>query len=127
MKRVLLGTLAFSFGLLLLSQPTLAHHSMSMYDRGRSVTFKATVTNFAWTNPHVQIQFQVLDDKGNAAAWMAECPSPNRLAKAGWSGDTLKVGDQITIIGNPAKDGSNEMRLDQVILSNGQEIAAYRR
>lgn len=127
MKRTLLCLFSFSLGLVLLSSPVFGHHSMSMYDRGRSVTLKATVTNFAWTNPHVQIQFQVQDEKGNPAAWMAECPSPNRLAKAGWSGDTLKPGDQITIIGNPAKDGSNEMRLDQVILENGQEMAAYRR
>jgi hypothetical protein len=104
-----------------------AHHSMSMFDQSRSVTLKATVTNFAWTNPHVQIQFQVQDEKGTVASWMAECPSPGRLSRTGWSGDTLKPGDQITIIGNPAKDGSNEMRLGQIVLPGGQQMTAYRR
>ena len=99
---------------------------MSMYDQKRSVTLKATITEFAWTNPHVQIHFEVQNESG-VALWMAECPSPSRLSRSGWSGDTLKPGDQITIIGNPAKDGSNEMRLDQVVLPSGQEMTAYRR
>jgi hypothetical protein len=125
-KRRRIFLLAALAVLLPAARPLFAHHSMSMYDKGRSVTLKATITEFAWTNPHVQIHFQVQNENG-VTLWMAECPSPSRLSKSGWSGDTLKPGDQITIIGNPAKDGSNEMRLDQVVLPSGQEITAYRR
>jgi hypothetical protein len=115
------------FAISLLSIPTFAHHSMSMYDRGRSVTFKATITNYDFTNPHVQIHFQVVDEKGGVAEWMAECPSPGRLSRAGWTENMLKPGDQITITGNPSKDGAFEMRLDQIVLPNGQQMTAYYR
>jgi hypothetical protein len=100
---------------------------MSAYDSGRTLSLKATITKFDWTNPHVQIHFEVSDDNGNVSQWMAECPSPNRLSRGGWSEDTLKTGDQVTIIGNPAKDGAKEMRLNSVDLPNGQQIVAYHR
>jgi hypothetical protein len=100
---------------------------MSMYASDRAVTLKATVTNFSWANPHTQIQFDVLDEQGVNEKWMAECPSPNRLSNAGWSEDTLKPGDQITIIGGPAKDGSHSMRLDRIVLADGRELSGYRR
>jgi len=73
----------------------------------------------------VQIHFEVRDDGGAVADWMAECPSPSRLSRAGWSEDTLKTGDEVTITGNPAKDGAKEMRLESVALSNGQQLRAY--
>jgi uncharacterized Zn ribbon protein len=98
-----------------------------MYDRAHVVMLKSTVTNFAWSNPHAQIHFDVQDNKGATEKWMAECPSPSRLSKAGWNGNTLKPGDQVTIIGDQAKDGSNSMRLDHVVLSNGRELEGYGR
>ena len=100
---------------------------MSGYDFGRTLTMKATVTTFAWSNPHVQIQFEVRDEDGSVTAWMAEGPSPGRLSNRGWKEDTLKPGDQITIVGNPAKNGGREMRLEAVTLADGQEMTAYRR
>ena len=123
MKRNLIVTLLLSS--LLAATSAFAHHSMSAYDSGRSLNLKATITNFDWTNPHVQIHFEVRDDNGDVSTWMAECPSPSRLSRAGWSEDTLKPGDQVTITGNPAKDGAKEMRLEGVALSNGQELRAY--
>ena len=127
MKRISILTFVLLCVLAGASRPSLAHHSMSAYDSGRTVSLKATITQFDWTNPHVQIHFEVRDDNGNVSQWMAECPSPTRLSRAGWSEDTLKTGDQVTITGNPAKDGSKEMRLNAVALPNGQEIVAYHR
>lgn len=118
---------ALSLFLAFACAPVFAHHSMSAYDSGRSVTLKATITNFAWTNPHVQIQFDVRDDNGNVVPWMAECPSPGRLSNRGWNENTLKPGDQVTITGNPAKDGAKEMRLGAVTLADGQQMTAYHR
>ncbi len=106
------------------SGPAFAHHSMSMYDRGRETMFKATIAEFSWANPHAQIIFTAADDHGNVVKWMAEGPGPNRLAGHGWSKDSLKPGDQVTIIGNCNKDGSPTMRFVRVILPNGQELEA---
>ncbi len=97
---------------LLISGPAFAHHSMSMYDRGHETTFKATITQFDWVNPHTQIAFTVTDDRGNIEKWMAEGPGPNRLANHGWSKDSLKPGDKITIVGNRNRDGSPTMRFE---------------
>lgn len=108
----------------MISGPALAHHSMSMYDRGHDTTFKATITQFDWVNPHAQITFTVADEHGNVEKWVAEGPGPNRLANHGWSKDTLKPGDQVTIVGNRNKDGSTTMRFERVILPNGQELEA---
>jgi hypothetical protein len=109
---------------LVISRPAFAHHSMSMYDRGHDTTFKAIITQFDWVNPHSQITFTVTDESGNTEKWVAEGPGPNRLANHGWTKDTLKPGDQVTIVGNRNKDGSSTMRFERVILPNGQELEA---
>jgi uncharacterized protein YcnI len=109
---------------LLISGPAFAHHSMSMYDRGHDTTFKATITQFDWANPHSQITFTTTDENGKIENWVAEGPGPNRLAKHGWSKESLKPGDQVTIVGNRNKNGSLTMRFEKVILPNGQELEA---
>ncbi len=120
----LLAVLSIS---LVISGPAFAHHSMSMYDSGHETTFKATITQFDWANPHAQITFTVPDEHGNIEKWVAEGPSPNRLANGGWSKETLKPGDQVTIVGNCNKNGSPTMRFVRVTLPNGQELQARRR
>src|SRR6266481_5655886 len=118
---LLLAALSIS---LMISGPALAHHSMSMYDRGHDTTFKATITQFDWVNPHCQITFTVTDEQGNTVKWVAEGGGPNRLAGHGWSKDSLKPGDQVTIVGNRNKDGSPTMRFERVILPNGETLEA---
>jgi Family of unknown function (DUF6152) len=105
------------------SVPLLAHHGAAMYDMEREITVKGIVTNFEWSNPHVLIYADVRDEKGNAQKWIIETRGgPNALARAGWNKDTLKAGDQVTLIGHPARDGSNNMRLAKIVLPNGQEL-----
>ncbi len=116
--------LAVLIAFLMISVPAFAHHSMSMYDREHDTTFKATITEFEWVNPHSQIIFTVDDGRGNVVKWVAEGPGPNRLANHGWTKDTLKAGDQVTIVGNCNKDGSPTMGFKKVILANGQELEA---
>ena len=112
---------------LLFSRPALAHHSMSMYDRSHDTTFKATIIQFDWANPHAQITFTAADEHGNVVKWVAEGPGPNRLANHGWTKDSLKPGDQVTIVGNCNKNGSPTMRFEKVILANGQQLEAHPR
>lgn len=127
MKAKIVSLLAVLAASLLISAPAFAHHSMSMYDRGQDTTFKAIITEFNWANPHSQIIFTVTDEHGNIQKWVAEGPGPNRLANHGWSKDSLKPGDQVTIVGNRNKDGSPTMRFEKVIFPNGQELVARSR
>lgn len=109
-------------GLLMVSSPMFAHHSMAMYDRSREVTFQGTVTKFRFVNPHTQILFDVEDGNGNVDQWMSFSPSPNRMRReAGWNRKTIKPGDQIAISGYIARDGRKIMSTLKIIL-NGKEL-----
>jgi len=99
-----------------------AHHGSSNYDLSKSVSVKGTITQFDFVNPHSAIHLEAKDDKGNAEQWLIEADSPNNLSRAGWTRDSLKPGDQVTIVGNRLKDGSKVMRLQKVIFSDGKEL-----
>jgi uncharacterized protein DUF6152 len=112
-------------GLLVLSRPILAHHSVAEYDMTRLTAVKGAVTQFEWTNPHAYIYLDVKDDKGNIVNWAAELGSLGMLSRVNWRRDTVKVGDQITAFGNRAKDSRTSMRLDKIVFANGQELSAH--
>ena len=117
---------AFVFGLTLVflvaCGQVSAHHGSSNYDLSKSVSVKGTITEFNFINPHSAIHLQAKDDKGNDEQWLIEADSPNNLARAGWTRESLKPGDQVTIVGNRLKDGSKVMRLQKVIFSDGKEL-----
>src|SRR4029077_6128039 len=71
--------------LLLVGIPLWAHHGNASYDNDNPITIKGAVTEFAWTNPHVQIYLDVKDDKGKVAHWSVETYSPGKLVRAGWT------------------------------------------
>jgi Family of unknown function (DUF6152) len=109
-------------GLLMVSGLIFAHHGSAMYDMTKPVSVKGTVTDFEFTNPHSGIHLDVKDGQGNVEKWFIETDSPNNLARSGWNRNSLKPGDQVTIVGNPAKDGSKVLRLQKVVFSDGQEL-----
>lgn len=112
--------------LLATAAPVSAHHAWRV-DRSRLVTVKGSVTSFAFSNPHVQVYFDVQDANGGAEKWSAGGASPNRLSRSGWTRDTLKPGDEISVNGYRARDGSNILRFESVALAaDGQPIGGYR-
>ena len=111
-------------GLTLASRPAFAHHSTAEYDMTVLTTVKGTVTQFEWSNPHAYIHIEAKDDKGNSVEWIAELASIGMLSRVNWKRDTVKPGDEITMYGNRAKNGKNQMRLDKIAFANGQELSA---
>ncbi len=109
-------------GLLLLPGPAHAHHGNAAYDLAKPIDLKGTVTEFAWTNPHVQIYFDVTDDKGNTVHWASETVSPGLLTRAGWTKTELKPGDQITITIAPSKKGAPVGYALKIVLANGKQL-----
>ena len=107
--------------------PSFAHHAWRGYDMNNTISVKGTITNFDWSNPHVWMDLDVKDEKGNTVKWSAGGPSPSRMANNGWDKMTLKPGDQITAVGNRINDGTFKIRLQKVVLSNGKELACYGR
>jgi hypothetical protein len=106
-----------------ISGSAFAHHGTANYDMTKVVTVKGTVTDFQFVNPHTLILFDVKNDQGVIEHWQAEATSPNHLVRAGWSKDIIKSGDQITVSGFRAKNGSTVMRFQKMVLANGQEIS----
>ena len=106
-----------------ISLSALAHHGTANYDMTKLVTVKGTVTDFQFVNPHTLILFDAKNEKGEIEHWQAEATSPNHLVRAGWSKDIIKAGDQISVSGFRAKNGSTVMRFQKMVLANGQEIS----
>jgi hypothetical protein len=104
----------------------LAHHGAAAYDRTVTLTLKASVTEFVFRNPHIIISFDAPDDQGQVVHWVAEGGSSSGLSRRGWTWKTLKVGDQVTVVGNPARgmEGKDKrvMAMTRVILPNGQVV-----
>ena len=122
MKKEIAYVLGTALALLIACGPLFAHHGSSNYDMSKSVSVKGTVTEFSFINPHSSIHLEAKDDKGNAEQWLIEADSPNNLARAGWTRDSIKQGDLVTIVGNRLKDGSKVMRLQKVIFADGKEL-----
>jgi Family of unknown function (DUF6152) len=120
-----LGIFLASLGLLVPAAPVFAHHSFAAeYDASKPVTLKGVVSKFEWTNPHARFYIDVKDDQGKVTTWNLELASPNVLARQGWSRHALKVGDEITVRGAMAKDGSNMANAREVTLPDGKRIFA---
>ena len=119
-ERILRVALTVSF--LLLSIPLLAHHGASEYDMTKIVTLAATVKELQFVNPHSLLTFTVRDDSGKASEWQGELPSPNLLSRRGWSRSTLKPGEQVTVIGSPAKNGEKGMQVKKLVFPDGHEL-----
>jgi hypothetical protein len=122
MRKIYMGSVAAGIALLGVSRPALAHHGGASYDATKVFTIMGTVSSFQFSNPHALVILDVKDDKGNIEHWVGEGTSPNMLVREGWNRKTIKPGDQITATGHPARNGSNSMRIEKVVLPSGREL-----
>jgi len=122
MRKKITASVVAGIALLSASHPALAHHGRASYDATRVFTIMGTVSDFQFSNPHVQLFLDVKDDKGNVEKWIGEGTSPNMLIREGWNRKTIKPGDQITATGHPARNGANTMRIEKIVLPNGKEL-----
>jgi cyclase len=100
-----------------------AHHSFAAeFDANKRVTLKGVVTSVDWRNPHIYVYLNVKDDHGNMTQWGCELGPPNVLMRQGWTRNTVKEGDEVTIDGAIAKDGSNRCNTRSVTLAGGRTV-----
>jgi hypothetical protein len=122
MKRRLSAVVVLAAGVLVLAAPLFAHHGTAAYDTTTTVTVSGTVTEFRFVNPHVLVYWDVKDEAGNIQRWSGERSGPNSMARnAGWTRNTLKPGDQVTISGRQSKNGTHTMAISKIVL-NGKDI-----
>ena len=118
--------LAAAVAILVTSGSVSAHHSFAMFDQDKLITLKGSVAEWYWINPHGHIILKVdaapgVDPK-SVGEWDVECASTNIMRLQGWSSTTLKPGDQVTISGNPLKDGSKGVSLFYVTFPDGKRL-----
>jgi hypothetical protein len=117
------GSLTIAF--LALSGSLLAHHgTAASYDSTKTVTITGTLTKFSWTNPHSYVELDVKAADGQTVHWAGELSSPLRLQTAGWTKNTIRAGDQITLTLHPSKAGTpvGEVDRSKPIIVNGKEL-----
>jgi hypothetical protein len=109
--------------LLAVALPLAAHHGTGVaYQVDKEITIKGTVTEWIWSNPHCGLLFDATDDKGETIHWGAELGNPHLLSQAGMSRDVFKVGDKVTVVGNPARSGAPRLQLKEVTLADGRVL-----
>lgn len=125
MRTKIIVSLFVLVAILAASYSTFAHHGTAAYDTSKIVTVKATMTDFRFINPHVQLFFDVKNDKGEVEKWQAELTAPNKLMRAGWDKHTLKSGDSITASGYVSKNDPHTMWINKLIGPDGEALHLF--
>ncbi len=125
------ATLATALCVFSCSLPVLAHHSFAAeYDSKKTITIHGIVQKVAWVNPHAYVWVDVKDESGKVVTYAFESLSPNALARNGWTRNSLKAGDEVTVDGylakdgKPLADGSIHANSKLITLADGRKIFA---
>ena len=103
--------------------PVLAHHSFAAeFDANLPVSFTGVVTRVDWRNPHIWIYIDVTDSEGRVTHWEIEGGAPNSLLRAGWTPDSVKVGDRVTVEGFRARRKENAANMNSMIGPDGRKL-----
>lgn len=122
MNNKIISSLLLALGILSLSIPLLAHHGNAIYDSKKSVTMKATVTEWWWANPHCLLMYDAKGEDGQIAHWVVETSAPVNIIPNGWSKNSLKPGDVVSVTIEPAKNGKPIGRIESVTLPDGKTL-----
>jgi len=105
-----------------MSATLLAHHSTVAYAPQSVVLKNATIAKVLWASPHIILTFDVKESGGAVSSWSTESGSPASVSRVGWTRNSVKPGDKVTIELYPAKNGARVGRLKKVVFSDGHEL-----
>jgi hypothetical protein len=122
-KRVLTGLAVLALTAFASFTGAAAHHSFAMFDQNKRITIEGTVQEYQWTQPHVWLDVMVASAPGaQPVKWGIESQSPAILHRRGWTPDTIKTGDKVTVDIFPMKDGTPGGQMLRVHLPDGRII-----
>jgi Family of unknown function (DUF6152) len=123
MRNKIIMTVALTLALIAGSVPLFAHHGNAAFNTEKTVTVKGTVTEWFWANPHCFLKFDEKTPSGEVRHWVVETSNPPDMVNNGWSKNSLKPGDEVSVTLHQVKDVSRPVgRVVQVVLANGNVL-----
>jgi uncharacterized protein DUF6152 len=122
LKPKFFAILALGLGVSICSSPLFAHHGAAAYDTDKKVTVKGTVTDWLWSNPHCILQLDGPDETGQVVHWVTETENPSSMIRSGWTKDSVKVGDTISVTLVPSKNGGHVGRIAEITFPDGHKL-----
>jgi len=104
------------------SVPLFAHHGAASFETGKTITVSGMVTEYVWTNPHVLVKVDAKDDSGAVQHWVLEAWNPVTQTGRGWTKNTFKAGDMVSLDITPAKNSQPVGEIRGRIVINGKEF-----
>jgi len=101
-----------------------AHHGRASYS-DELVTLQATITDFKFINPHVQVYFDITNAAGEVEHWQGELTAPNKLARAGWTKTTFKPGDHVQISGRAGRNEGHSVAINEILTAEGKSLPMF--
>lgn len=117
-KPIAIGALAA----VLISMPATGHHSHAMFDGETTLTITGTVATLDWTNPHVWLRVNTIDESGETVQWSLEMGSPANIARRGWRPRTVSPGDAVSVALHPVRNGEPIGSLLAIALPDGTHL-----
>jgi len=100
-----------------------SHHAFSpVYDEKRLITVVGVVTQFRFVNPHAMMFMDVTDKDGKVVKWVVEFDGNLNLSEKGWTADSIKAHERVTVTGNPTHTGSQRMFFTRLVRPDGTEL-----
>lgn len=106
--------------------PAQAHHSFAIYDIDNKIERTGVLTSFTFFNPHIRLVLEAQRDDGATDTWDIESMNPRRWDNFGHARDVASVGETVTILGWPARDGGTEMVLSTIVTERGTTVILER-
>lgn len=122
MSRRIVLRAVLGIALLYGATPTLAHHGAATFDTTMEITFKGTVAEWAWANPHCILRVDVKSEDGSVKRWAVASSNVADLSKRGWTRRMFTAGDEVTLTIQPAKSGEPVGMIRTVVLADGRKF-----
>ena len=123
MKQSLAAIFVLTVALLIVSPSLVAHHGAASFDTAKKLTLKGSVVEWFWANPHCFLRFDVKDENGQTVQWVVETQSGPNITPLGYTKQTFKPGDEVTVTLTPVRNGKPLGRLLTVVLPNGKKLS----